>query len=740
MSTESGNPKVERKHATIMFTDIVGYTALMGSDEDKAFEILRKNRAIHQELSGKHDGKLVKELGDGMLLSFNLPSDAVRCAIDIQLACKAENIPLKIGIHDGEVTFEGKDVFGDGVNISSRLQADARKGNIYVSGSVYRNVKNKKNIRSRFIDEKTYKNVDDPIRVYQIISSDDELLEIPVRSNKGKSFRTAYLIASIAGATVLILAGILIWQFNPFSKSFRERSIAVMPFTNASADSSNIYLANGMMEEIRNSLAKIRDLRVVSKTSTEKYRGTLTSLAEIADQLRVNYLVEGSIQRQDEVIKIHAQLTDIENDHVLWAETFNRDIGNAFAIQSEIAQTIAHQLEAAITPEEKKIIETVPTQNKEAYDLYLRGKEFFNRGGESNVNMAIDFYHRAIALDPEFALAYVWLGMAYFVQTRSMNYFNEDFADTMKFYANKAMAIDPDLSDGYWLRAEYYRLRSKNDSSIVDATRALQLNPNNERAYFVLGMNYYYKRDIANALINLRKARELGIGDMDFYPMVLEKTVAVYHSIGDLGKAKAFSEEMIGYKPDQAYFNLWGIECFIGEIDHSKIYIDSLCAIDSGFLCKASLMFNYIFTGEFERFLEPGLGTELFSYASEIWKSYILFNLNKTEEAEAYYRQGAEYLNRSIELERIDATGGLDYYDLAAQYAYIGEREKAYQILHKMEEEKILECWAVWWMPFDPRFESMREEAELRDIINRQEKRYAEIRAQIDEMEAAGVF
>ena len=388
MSQESDNPIVERKHVTIMFTDIVGYTALMGSDEDKAFEILRKNRAIHQDLSKKYDGKLIKEMGDGMLLSFNLPSDAVKCAIEIQTACKAEKIPLKVGIHDGEVTFEGNDVFGDGVNISSRLQADARKGNIYVSDSVYRNVRNKKGIRSRFIDEKSYKNVDEVIKVYQIITSDDELLEKPLRGKKPWRKNLSYAIIGIMG---LAIAAILIWKFYPSNKLDQERSIAVMPFSNETADSSNIYLANGMMEEIRNSLAKIGDLRVSSKTSTQKYRATALSLFDIADDLNVNYLVEGSIQRQGDMIKIHAELIDVKNDDHMWAETYTSDINKIFSVQSEVAQAIAGQLKVIISPQERKIIEEKPTNNSEAYDLYLKGKEFYNRGGKSNINMAIGF-------------------------------------------------------------------------------------------------------------------------------------------------------------------------------------------------------------------------------------------------------------------------------------------------------------------------------------------------------------
>ena len=162
-------PGQERRHPAIMFTEIVGYTALMGSDEDRAFEVLVKNREIHSKLIEQFTGTLIKEMGDGMLISFNLASDAVRCAIEIQKACKAQEIPLKIGIHEGEMVFEGADVLGDGVNIASRIQDNTTGGCIAISGSVYRDIKNKVDIKAEFTEEKLFKNVDEPIKVYNVL-------------------------------------------------------------------------------------------------------------------------------------------------------------------------------------------------------------------------------------------------------------------------------------------------------------------------------------------------------------------------------------------------------------------------------------------------------------------------------------------------------------------------------------------------------------------------------------------
>ncbi len=736
MSDKPNASSIIRKHVTIMFTDIVGYTALMGSDEDKAFEILRKNRSIHQDLSKKYGGKLIKEMGDGMLLSFNLPTDAVRCAIEIQIACKAEQIPLKVGIHDGEVTFEGNDVFGDGVNISSRLQADARKGNIYVSDSVYRNVKNKKDIRSRFIDEKSYKNVDEVIKVYQIITSDDELLERPVRSKK-KRYKLNYILIGIFGLTI---AGILIWQLYPSYKIDQERSIAVMPFSNLSPDASNKYLADAMMEEIRNSLAKIEDLRVSSKTSTELFRDTTLTLHEIANHLKVNYLVEGSVQRQGDVIKVHAQLINMENDEHMWAETFPDNINNLFSLQSEIAQLIAGELRAIVKPEEKEIIESQPTNNPEAYDLYLKGREYFYRGEESDINRAIYFYDRAIDLDPEFALAYVWKGLAYFRKTVYVNDIKENFADTMLYFADKALSIDPNLSDGYWLRAEYYWQRTAHDSSIYEAKKAIQLDPNNGQAYKVLGLNLYYQKNYIEALQNLQKARKILILDPAQYPEILDNIATVYMAIGDYDKTHEYIEKTLDYKPVFGYLGLWMLNLTKGEYDISKIYMDSLCLLASDGWCYGTMVLQYAYSGQLEKLDPEKDSLNLIEYTSPHWKAYIYEKLGINDKAEKYFNMAIEHLDKKIELKRLSAEGGIDFYDKAAQYAYIGEKEIAYEILHFMEETDRIECWQVWAMQNDPRFETMRNEEAFKTYIRRMENHFAEIRDELKTLEKVGVI
>ena len=469
------------RHAAIMFTDIVGYTALMGSDEDKAFEVLKQNQDIHKKLILQFNGTLIKEMGDGMLISFDLASEAVRCAIEIQKASKEQDIPLKIGIHEGEMVFADADVLGDAVNIASRLQDNADQGSIYISSSVHKNVKNKAGINTSFVEERTFKNVDEPVKVYKVLNEGEKAHTIPNRQKKASNKYIYYLF----GVVIIVLAILLIRNYFPssvLSEIDKEKSIAVMPFDNESADEENEYFVNGMMEDIRNNLSKIGDLRVISKTSTEKYRKTALSSQEIGRELLINYLLEGTVQKLGDQVKIHAQLISAENDDHIWEDTYLRDITDVkevFEIQSSIAQAIANELKAVITPEEMELITAIPTENIVAYDFYLKGKDaadFTNEG----MYKAMEYYNQALALDENLAEAYIGLG--------HVNWYLAHFSGTppapfwiaSKNYLEKALRLDPTNADAWsHLGVVQHNWDWDSISSYQSNKKAYSLEPNN---------------------------------------------------------------------------------------------------------------------------------------------------------------------------------------------------------------------------------------------------------------------
>ena len=386
-----------RQLAAIMFTDIVGYTALMGEDEEKAFELLEKNRSIQRPIIEEYNGRWLKEIGDGVLASFNAVSDAVYCAKAIQKACINEpDLKLRIGIHEGEVVFKGDDVFGDGVNIASRLEPLAPIGGILVSESVSRNIENKKGIKIEFLREETLKNVKHPVKIYQV---EVEGLEAPATIPKTstlaapeapesdpstrKLFNQMKIGLTAMGGLAILGLAYMIYDGNSNTTGIVgsepeviDKSIAVLPFRNDSPDEENEYFCNGMMEEILDKLHKVGDINVLSRTATEQYRNTTKDPKEIAAELGVANILEGSVRKYEDKFRINVQLIQAGTGYHLWSEVFDGELSEAiFTVQSNIAQEIALKLDAAITPFEKQQIKKSHTSIYAAYEKYMRGRE-----------------------------------------------------------------------------------------------------------------------------------------------------------------------------------------------------------------------------------------------------------------------------------------------------------------------------------------------------------------------------
>ena len=334
-----------RQLASIMFTDIVGYTALMGEDEQKAFAILNKNREIQKPVIEQFHGRFIKELGDGILASFPSASDSVYAALKIQENCRAEGIfQLRIGIHLGEVLFEQKDVFGDGVNIASRIQAIALPGSIYISESVQLNVSNKAGIVTRFIKPEMLKNVKDPVRIYEVL--------LP----------SSTVEKSVANEP----------------QKFHENSIAVLPLANMSNDPDQDYFCDGVSEEIINALTQLNNLRVIARTSAFSFKGKNQDIKEIGRVLDVNNILEGSVRKSGNRLRITIQLIRVSDSSHLWSNRYDRELEDIFAIQDDIAQNVATALKGYLTTEEKLVIRR-PETIVEAYEYFLKGRQLFHQ-------------------------------------------------------------------------------------------------------------------------------------------------------------------------------------------------------------------------------------------------------------------------------------------------------------------------------------------------------------------------
>ncbi len=448
-----------RQLAAIMFTDIVGYTALMGNDEQKAFDLLNKNRVLQKPVIEQFNGRWIKELGDGVLACFNTVSDAVNAAIKIQEATNAaRNFQLRIGIHLGEVVFENEDVFGDGVNIASRIQAIANPGTIYISESVYNNISNKQEIDSRFVRQETLKNVKEPVRIYEVITS--AATEVSHLILKEQAPKTP------------------------------EKSIAVMSFVNMSNDPEQEYFSDGIAEEIINSLAHLKKLKVAGRTSSFQFKGKNIDLRELGKKLGVNTVLEGSVRKQGNRLRITAQLINVVDGFHFWSEKYDREMDDIFAIQDEIALAITEQLKITLLEQDFEKITKTFTQNTEAYEFYLKGRFHINRRG-SSILTGLKYFKQAIAVDPDYALAYYGVAFASFLSAFYSFFPGKVLMKEIKQAAETAIKLDNSLGEAYFALGAYYLYLEWNwKEAKKNHKKAIELNPKYAQGYSLYGMSY----------------------------------------------------------------------------------------------------------------------------------------------------------------------------------------------------------------------------------------------------------
>ena len=440
----------DRRHASIMFTDIVGYTSLMGSDEDRAFEVLSKNREIHQKLVGKYHGTIIKEMGDGMLISFDLASEAVRCAIEIQKACKSQEIPLKIGIHEGEMIFEENDVLGDGVNIASRIQDNTETGCIIISGAVYRDIKNKADISAELIGEKSFKNVDEPIRIYQVYYEDQSSLE-----------KTSSKI-----------------EHRPLEKKF----IIVLPFVNMSPDPEQEYFSDGLTEEIITDLSHIHDLLVISRSSAMTFKGSEKKLKDIAKEVNVRYVLEGSVRKAGNSLRITAQLIEASTDTHLWAEKYSGTLDDVFDIQEKVSRSIVDALKLRLTKEENEKIKHSSSRNIIAMECWFRAKEEIHHYTKESLDRASAILEDGLNETGDNEILLWGLGYTNWFYVNMGIFLDDKYLQKAEYYAERIFTLNNKSSYGYQLQGLISYKRWNIKKSILFTQKALEIDPNNAEA------------------------------------------------------------------------------------------------------------------------------------------------------------------------------------------------------------------------------------------------------------------
>jgi len=481
---------MERRLAAILAADVVGYSRLMHNDEMGTLVLLNKCEAdIFEPTVEQHNGRIFKKMGDGLLVEFASALDAAQCAIDVQLAianCENESvenqqITYRIGINLGDIIIHGEDIFGDGVNIAARLEGLAKPGGVCISGKVFDEVKNNIDVNFANLGKKQVKNIENPIQVYQWIGHNPD-------TDPGVSINTR-------------------------SSSIPENpSIAVLPFTNMSTDSEQEYFCDGIAEDILNDLTHLKDLHVVARTSSFAYKGKNQDIREIGAELRAHTIVEGSVRKAGNRLRITVQLVDVENGYHLWSERYDRELEDVFDVQEEIAKNIVRALEITLSKKEIDALEKVKTQDFHAYDLYLRGREFFNQGQHKSIRYASEMFTHAIEKDVNYALAYAGLADCYSYLFMYFDNKEKNIQQSM-VASTKAIELDPGLAEAHTARGLAVSLNMQYEEAEKEFDRAIELNPYLFETFYFYARTCRQQGNIEKAAFLFERANEIRPGD-----------------------------------------------------------------------------------------------------------------------------------------------------------------------------------------------------------------------------------
>jgi len=760
-------PDQTRQLAAIMFTDIVGYTALMGKDSAKALDLVRISKEIQKPIVKKHHGKWLKEMGDGAMVQFTTALDAVNCAIDIQKLARAEfDGKIRIGIHSGDITIESEDVYGDGVNIAARLESIAEPGGIYVSDAIEKAIKGQSDIQVKYLGEIKLKNVDYGVRTYAL-----QGVGLPVPDLKedkhlsGRFFAelqrrgvlrasAIYVILSLllillipyanlvlilpewtmtAVLTVLLigfpLAMFLAWTYelspegfvptnsqqswqNPYTNSqkkpftsniiiivmaiiivflylqprylngtdgkigygseskINDKSIAVLPFTNMSNDPDQEYFSDGMMEEILNNLVKIPDLKVISRTTAMRYKGSTKSLREIGLELGVATILEGSVRKYENKVRITVQLIDVNTDHHLWSESYDRYFDDIFVIQSEVAQKVASSLQADVQPEVRLRIESQPTSSTEAYNLFLLATAQ-NRAGERD--RAIQLLEEAIIIDPKFATAYAQLGFLKSAYTWARETEVSSSEDAIKIampYYEKALDIDP-LNEQAHMELALLHLWYQWDFEAAEKEYWIlkELNPNYTWGDFLVASGRFEEAV---------KDTELGVQINPLSSVIWgEKIISLYFNNQPEKSLKVIEEGLVLHQSSNT------------PMDASRVYL-YLGMYDKVIETIQKYLYNVV--------APRPLGTLAIAY-------YHLGELNKTNQLLAEIKQ----------LGETSAAGSPSFY-VAMIYTQMKEVDLAFEWLDKAYEDHEVE---MYWLKVEPPFEPLHDDPRWQVMLDK---------------------
>ncbi len=624
-----------RRLAAIMFTDLVGFSALTQKDESLALKLISTKRQLLIPFLEQHQGTLVKTMGDGFLVEFGSALSAVDCAISIQSMLHGFNkgqpqdhtINLRIGIHVGDVHSENDDIFGDGVNIASRIEPLADPAGICITRNVYDNVQAKLNTEFESIGTPELKNIDNPIEVFKVVPH--------WQNHPSQSIENAE---------------------NSEAVDISDKSVAVLPFDNLSTDPDNEYFSDGLTEDILTKLCKVRELKVISRTSVMQYKGVKRNLREIGRELGVATVVEGSVRRAGNQVRITAQLINAVTDEHLWADSYDRNLDNIFEVQTEVAEKIVEALQANMTSEERAQLTTNQTESTEAYHHYLQGLHLWNQRSNESVLQSIKCFESAIQVDLNYALAYVGLADAYLILDNfSMNMGTEKIVEHASQAIEKALELDPNLGEAY---ASLGQIKSKDfdwEGSEASFLKAIELNPNYATAHHWYGNNLSQLKQHDKATKELNRALEL-----DPLSIIIQANIGLdFLFRGSFEESERYMRHLFKNYPDSGLVKYYLVQVLYqtAQFDEALSLLGKFTRTQGTTDMSDSLCASiHAVQGEQLRaydILTNMLDRQLDSLVSPVAIAFVYIALGKIEAAMKYLWKGYEQRDRLISYAKV---------------------------------------------------------------------------------------